>query len=429
MKTSQNQGALAGLKVIDLTQALAGPYCTMILADLGADVLKIESLGGDMTRKVGPYPADDRLRVFGAYFQSVNRNKRSIAVDLKHEQGREIVKRLVRDADVLVENFRAGVMDRLGLSYETLREINPKLVYATVRGFGDPRSGESPYADWPAFDVVAQAMGGLMGITGLQADRPTKVGAGVGDIVPAMFLALGVLAAVRHAERTGEGQFVDVAMYDGVLALCERIVYQYSYFNDVPKPEGNGVSFLCPFDVFEAADGWVSIAAPGDNHWKILCEAIGRPELGDDPRYVTNPQRVRRAEEVRAILREWTTARTKRQIVEALGGKVPCGPVNTAKDIFEDPHPRTRGMLVPLDHPGIDRKVTIAASPIRMSSTPTRVRSRAPLLGEDTQAVLSELGYRPEEIESLADARVIHRESAAALSPAGENPSNEEGKQ
>lgn len=423
MKTSQNGSALAGLKVIDLTQALAGPYCTMILADLGADVLKVEAPDGDMTRKVGPYPADDRLRVYGAYFQSVNRNKRSIALDLKREKGRDIVKRLVRSADVLVENFRAGVMDRLGLSYETLREINPKLVYATVRGFGDPRSGNSPYADWPAFDVVAQAMGGLMEITGLSPDRPTKVGAGVGDIVPAMFLALGVLAAVRHAERTGEGQFVDVAMYDGVLALCERIVYQYSYFNDVPKPEGNGVSYLCPFDVFEAADGWIAIAAPGDNHWKILCEAIGRPELGDDPRYVTNPKRVRRAEEVRALLREWTIARTKRQISDTLGGKVPCGPVNTVKDIFEDAHPAARRMIVPIDHPGIDRKVAIAASPIRMSSTPTGVRKRAPLLGEDTDAVLFELGYQRGEIESLARAGVIHHESAATL--ASVNPTDD----
>jgi crotonobetainyl-CoA:carnitine CoA-transferase CaiB-like acyl-CoA transferase len=222
---------------------------------------------------------------------------------------------------------------------------------------------------------------------------------------------------VRHAERSGEGQFVDVAMYDGVLAMCERIVYQYSYFNDIPKPEGNGVSFLCPFDVFEAADGWVSIAAPGDNHWKILCEAIGKPELGDDPRYVTNPQRVRRADEVRGILREWTTAHTKRQIVEALGGKVPCGPVNTVKDIFEDPHPATRGMIVPIDHPGIDRKVAIAA-------TPTGVRSRAPFLGEDTDTVLSALGYRREEIESLAEAGVIRRESAEASAPASGNPAN-----
>ncbi len=410
-------GALSGLKVIDLTQALAGPYCTMILADLGADVIKVEALTGDMTRKVGPYPADDHMRAFGPYFQSVNRNKRSIAVDLKREEGREIVKRMVRAADVVVENFRAGVIDRLGLSYEALREVNPRLVYACVRGFGDPRSGESPYANWPAFDVVAQAMGGLLGITGPDPKRPTKVGAGAGDIVPAMFLALGVLAAVRHAERTGEGQFVDVAMYDGVLALCERIVYQYSYHNDIPEPEGNGVSHLCPFDVFEAADGWVAIAAPGDNHWKILCEAIGRPELGDDPNYATNPKRVRRAEEVRDILRGWTSVRTKREIIAALGGKVPCGPVNTVKDIFEDPHPAKRGMIVPIDHPGIERKVAIASSPIRMSATPAGVRNRAPLLGENTVQVLSELGFGSGEIDSLADAGVVHRHAESDAAP------------
>jgi crotonobetainyl-CoA:carnitine CoA-transferase CaiB-like acyl-CoA transferase len=407
-----NAGALAGLKVVDFTQALAGPYCTMILADLGADMLKVESLQGDLIRKVGPYPKDDRMRAYGGYFQSINRNKRSIAVDLKRPEGREIALSLVRRADVVVENFRAGVMDRFGLGYETLHEVNPRLVYACVRGFGDPRSGTSRYTDWPAYDVVSQAMGGLMGVTGPGPEQPMKAGCAVGDIVPAMFLAIGVLAAVRHAQLTGEGQFVDVGMYDAVLALCERIIYQYSVLGQIPKPEGNSITFLCPFDAFPARDGWVTIAAPGENHWKILCEAIGRPELAADPNFATNPARVRHADQVRALLREWTAARTRREILAALGGKVPCGAVHTVKDIFEDEHPAARAMLATIDHPGLTRRVTIAAPPVKMSATPAAVRTRAPLLGESTVEVMERLGYAAEQIQALARDGVIATASA-----------------
>jgi crotonobetainyl-CoA:carnitine CoA-transferase CaiB-like acyl-CoA transferase len=201
---SERTGPLADVRIVDLTQALAGPFCTMLLADLGAEVLKVESLRGDGTRPVGPWAPDDKLRLFGGYFQSINRNKRSIAIDLKQPEGREILHKLVARADVLAENFRAGVMDRLGLSYESLRKINPRLVYACIRGFGDPRTGESPYVDRPAYDIVAQAMGGLMGTTGPAPDQPMKTGPAVGDIVPAMLCAVGILAAVRHADRTGE---------------------------------------------------------------------------------------------------------------------------------------------------------------------------------------------------------------------------------
>jgi crotonobetainyl-CoA:carnitine CoA-transferase CaiB-like acyl-CoA transferase len=404
-------GALDGLKVVDLTQMLAGPFCTMLLADLGADVLKVESLRGDGTRPVGPWAPDDKKRLFGGYFQSVNRNKRSIAIDLKHPEGREILHKLVAKADVLAENFRVGVMDRLGLSYESLRKINPRLVYACIRGFGDPRTGQSPYMERPAYDIVAQAMGGLMGITGPAADQPMKTGPAVGDIVPAMLLAVGILAAVRHAERTGEGQFVDVAMYDGVLALCERIIYQYSVLGIVPKPEGNSQSFLCPFDAFPASDGWIAIAAPTDNHWVELCKAIGRPEHGTDPRYASNAQRVKHADEVRRMLQEWTSARTKAEVVKTLGGVVPCGPVNTVEDIMRDPHVERRAMTAMIEHPGLDRLIAVAGSPIKMTETPTGVRRRAPMLGEHTESVLTNLGYNRERIDMLKTVKVIATES------------------
>ena len=408
-------GPLADLTILDLTQGLAGPYCTMLLADLGARVVKVEPPGGDGTRRTGPFAPDDRLRAFGGYFQSVNRGKESVVLDLQKHEGREAFLRLVPRAQVLVENFRAGVMERLGLDYETLRAVNPRLVYAAIRGFGDPRTGKSPYADWPAYDVVAQAMGGIMSMTGPDPGTPVKVGPGVGDILPAIFLALGIVGAVRYAERTGRGQFLDVAMYDAVLAVCERIVYQYSYTGQVPRPEGNGHPLLCPFDLFPTRDGWVAIAAPRDHLWRKLCAIMGRPGLGEDPRFATNEERVRRAPEVRRIIAEWTSVRTKAEVVAALGGAVPCGPLNDARDILVDPHVAARGMVVWLEHPGCAGPKAVAGPPIKLTETPAAVRDRAPLLGEHTRRVLTEAGYGPREVEELLRAGVAFAPADAEI--------------
>ena len=409
---SETPGALDGLRVIDLTHALAGPYCTMVLADLGADVLKVEPPQGDSTRAMGPYAPDDEKRFFGGYFNSVNRNKRSISLDLRTAAAREILERLIVGADVLVENFRAGVMDRLGFSYEALHERHPRLVYAAIRGFGDRRTGnqdlpESHYRDWPAFDVVAQAMGGLTAITGPVGGPPMNAGAPAGDIVPALFTALGIVSAVRHAERTGRGQFVDVAMYDAVLALCERTVYQHSYLGEVASPQGAGNPQICPFDAFPTKDGWVTIAAPGERHWRLLCDLMGHHELGEDPQFASNHDRVRRRDEVREIIGAWTSQQTKAEVVSQLGGLVPCGPVQSIVDILADSHVARREMIVQVDQPGSTRPVSIAGSPIKMTETPGTVRGRAPLLGEDTEGTLAALGYTPEAIESLRAAGAI----------------------
>ncbi|GLC92611.1 CoA transferase [Cupriavidus sp. TA19] len=396
-------GALAGLRVIDLTQMLAGPFCTQMLADHGAEVIKVETMDGDGTRVTGPFCQDDDLRGYGGYFQSVNRNKRSIAVDLKTEAGRALVHRLIDGADIVVENFRAGVMERLGLGYETLRATNPRLVYGTVRGFGDPRSGASPYARWPAYDVVAQAMGGMMGITGADRDTPTKIGPGVGDTIPALMLCIGILAAVHRARDTGEGQFVDVAMTDAVLAMCERIVYQTSYTGTVPAPEGNRHPLLCPFGLFRARDGHVSIACATDAFWEALAIAIGRPEMGRDEAFATNAARVRNAQQVIDAIEAFTSVRTKEEIGRCLGGKVPFGPVYTSAEIFEDEHYRVRGMLVDVEQPGSAQPVKIAGVPIKLSRTPGAVRRRAPLLGEHTDEILLAAGYGQDEIRHLRD--------------------------
>ncbi len=400
-------GALAGLRVVDLTQMLAGPFCTQILADHGAEVIKVEAMTGDGTRVTGPFRDDDTLRSFGGYFQSVNRNKRSIAVDMKTDAGREIVRKLIDNADIVVENFRSGVMDRLGLSFETLRKTNPRLVYGTVRGFGDPRSGESPYAQWPAYDVVSQAMGGMMGITGPDRDTPTKIGPGVGDTVPALMLCIGILAAVHRARDTGEGQFVDVAMTDAVLAMCERIVYQTSYTGAVPTPEGNRHPLLCPFGLFRARDGFVSIACATDHFWEKLAVAIGRPELGADDAFATNAARVRNAQQVIDAIEAFTSVRTKEEIAQCLGGKVPFGPVYTSAEIFEDPHYRVREMLVEVEQPGSNNPVKIAGVPIKLSSTPGGIRTRAPRLGEHTDEILQAAGYQFQDIERMRLAGAI----------------------
>jgi crotonobetainyl-CoA:carnitine CoA-transferase CaiB-like acyl-CoA transferase len=406
-KQPQSAGPLAGVRVIDLTQMLAGPFCTLLLADLGADVIKVEPLDGDTTRSQVPFFDDDAEHYYGGYFHSVNRNKSSVAIDLKQPAGREILRRLARDTDVLVENYRVGVMDRLDLSYESLRAINPRLVYACVRGFGDPRTGASPYADWPAFDVVAQAMGGLMGITGPGPGQPCKVGPGIGDIYPATLLAFGIVAALRHAERTGEGQFVDVAMYDGILALCERLVYQHAYTGEIPGPQGNGHPMLVPFDIFKTKDGWVAIATPRDAQWAELCRRIARPELADDPRYKLRDDRLQHADEVRKLVSDWTAVRTNRDVMATLGGFVPAGPVNNAADIFADPHVTARDMLVSLEHPGSTHRGTFAGTPVKFTGTPPGLPRRAPLLGEHTTVVLRDLGYTDTELKNFSDTNVI----------------------
>jgi crotonobetainyl-CoA:carnitine CoA-transferase CaiB-like acyl-CoA transferase len=389
-------GPLAGVRVLDLTQALAGPFCTMLLADLGAEVVKVEPPQGDMTRYGGPFTREDTEQAYGGYFASINRNKRGVVLDLKTDLGREAVLRLAARADVVVENFKAGVMDRLGLGYETLREGNTRLVYGAIRGFGDPRTGVSPYMDWPAFDVVAQAMGGAVGMTGTAEGETFRCGPSIGDLYPATLAALGITAAVHHAARTGEGQFLDVAMYDGVLALCEAIVYRYSYTGMVTTPTGNGHPALVPFDMFPTADGACAVAAPTENHWAVLCGILGRPELVDDDRTRTNRERVANAAFVRELVSAWTSARTTAEVVAALGGRVPVGPVHTAADIFADGHAAARGMLVEVDQPDGSRPVVVAGPPIKLTATPAGIHRRPPRLGEHTAEVLAEVGLEVE---------------------------------
>jgi crotonobetainyl-CoA:carnitine CoA-transferase CaiB-like acyl-CoA transferase len=407
MVATAPDGALAGLRVIDMTLMLAGPYASMLLADQGAEVIKIEPLDGDYVRTVGPYRPDDKLHAFGGYFQSVNRNKLSVALDLKKPEARDILIDLVRGSDVLVENYRTGVMDRLGLSYEVLREANPRLVYGAIRGFGDPRTGLSPYVNWPAYDVIAQAMGGIMGITGASAAQPVKIGPGVGDIVPAMMCAVGVLAAVYRAKQTGQGQFVDVSMVDSVLALCERIVYQHSYEHKVPQPEGHRHPFLTPFGIIPCNDGHLTLACHTDAFWGRLCELMGKPEMASDPRLATEEARRLHQDLVYDTIANFTSSRSKHELSALFGGHVPFAPVYTVADIMQDPHFAARDMIIELEHPGCESGLAVAGVPIKMTETPGAIRRRAPMLSEHAAEVLAGIGIGDERLRDLRSRSVV----------------------
>ena len=377
---------LKGLRVLDLSRMLSGPYCTMHLADHGAEVIKIESAGGDTSRSNGPFRADDPGQDWAGYFVSLNRGKKSVQLDLKSAEGQAGFRALAASADVIVENFRPGVMDRLNLSFETLAAQNPKLVYAAIRGFGDPRSGQSPYDQWPSYDVVAQAMGGLMSITGPDAETPTKTGPGVGDIFAGMMMAFGIMAALREAEATGKGQFVDVGMYDAMISLCERMVYLHDMTGQTPVPQGNGHPFLTPFGLFPAADGHIALGIVDDAFWQRLTELMGQPGLGQDPRFATRAARVQRTAEVNRLVAAWTGALTKDELAKKLGGQVPFGPLNTIADIVADPHVAARGMLAQVPNPDPARDPwMVAANPLRFSAHPHGTLTAPPALGADNE--------------------------------------------
>lgn len=412
--THEPFGALQGLRIIDLTQMLAGPYATMMLADHGAEVIKVESLAGDMIR--GGTAADGQPAVLGGYFQSIDRNKESVVLDLKTLAGVAAFKALIRDADAVVENFRAGVMDKLGVGYDVLSAINPRLVYGAVRGFGDPRTGATPYQNWPAFDVVAQAMGGIMAITGPDPSTPTKVGPGVGDIIPGMHLAFGLLAAIHHAQRTGRGQFVDVAMADAVLAACERMIWQHSTTGLVPGPEGNHHPFLAPFGMFPAADGFITVAAHQDAFFTAFVEAIGAEGVIGDGRFATIKARSQNRHDLIAKLSACTIRFTKADLVSRLGGLIPFGPVMNIAEIEDDPHYAVRQMVVEVPEPGRP-PIRIAGVPVKMTQTPGGVHRRAPLLGEHTRSRLQQAGLTDDEIQLLID----RREAVASGQPLGRN--------
>jgi crotonobetainyl-CoA:carnitine CoA-transferase CaiB-like acyl-CoA transferase len=384
---------LEGLLVVDLTRALAGPYCTMMLADLGARVVKIESPeGGDDTRGWGP----PFLGGESAYFLSVNRNKESVTLNLKHPEGIQVLHRLLGRADVLVENFRPGVMDRLGLGYRELHGRYPRLVYCSISGFGQ----DGPYREKPAYDLILQGMGGIMGITGEEDGPPVKVGVAIADIAAGMFAAYGILAALWARERTGRGQLVDVALLDGQVAWLTYAAANYFATGEDPKRMGSAHPNLAPYQAFRTRDGYLNVAVGSEAIWQRFCEVVD-PSLRDDPRFRTNADRVRNRAALTPLLearfREKTTAQW-RDLLDQAG--VPNGPIYRISEVFRDPQTLHRQMKVTLAHPTAG-EVTVTGVPVKLSDTPGDVRTPPPLLGQHTEAVLAELGYRPEEVARL----------------------------
>ena len=391
---SKRKGPLEDLTIIDCTRALAGPFGAGLLADMGARVIKVEPPSGDGYRNIPPFLPDhakpyqelDAGTDFGAPFAAVNRNKRSVCLDLKKEADKTVFLQLCDQADAVLENLRAGVMDRLGLGYEVIAERNPKIVYACVRGFGDPRTGESPYAHWPSLDAAAQSFGGLVHA------NDGLVTPAIADIFPGTLMALGVVSAIHSAQRSGRGQFLDVGMYDAMLAFQKSAVAQYG-FTGKPNPAGlQRAMTLYPFDLFPAKDGRIAIAVGQPRHWDLLCAAMERPDLMDDERSFSNEARLANVDWVEEQICGWTRNLSRRDIMIKLDGAIPVGPVQTMEDVYIDPHVSARGMLETCEPAGDNPPISLAASPIKFLDTPTSLYQRPPNLGEHNAEVLAEFG-------------------------------------
>ena len=377
-------GALKGLRILDLTRILAGPFCSMLLADMGAEVIKIEEPGkGDDTRSYPPF-----LRGASAYFANINRNKKSVTLDLKKEEGKEIFRKLLKKADVLLENFKPGTMDKLGLGYDQAKALNPGIIYASISGFGQ----YGPYKDKPGYDIIGQAMGGLMSMTGWPDSPPTRTGTAMADVLAGLNTCIGILASLRGREQTGQGERVDVALVDSVVSAMETILQIYLVEKRMPGRIGNRYEFLAPYDSFPATDGWVVLCGGGDKVWKRFCKAIGREDLLTDSSLHRNVDRVREHERLNKIVTEWTSQRKVADIVSHLTlFSIPCSPIYGIDQVCNDPHiVEAREMIVEMDHP-LDGKMKVISCPIKFTNQKATIRTTAPLLGEHTRQVLAEI--------------------------------------
>ncbi len=388
--------ALSDIRVLDLSRILAGPYATMLLADLGAEVIKVEQPEvGDGTRHWGP----PWLGPFSAYYLSVNRNKRSITVDLKTDEGREIIRSLVTKSDVLVENFKVGTMKRLGLDYETLSELNPELIYCSITGYGQ----DGPYRDRPGYDFMIQAHGGIMSITGPKEGPPYKVGVAIVDVTAGLFAVNAILAALHYRERTGQGQYIDIALLDAQVAWLVNVAQNYFATGQPPKRYGNAHPNIVPYETFETADGFLALAVGADTQFQRLCHVIQRPDLWEDERYRTNAGRVtHRVELIPELQRVFKTRTTDAWMQALVEANIPASPINDIPTVFSDPQVLHRRMAQTIHHPEVGDLTLLGPVP-KLSLTPAEIRTPPPLLGEDTETILKELlGF---DDKTLADLR------------------------
>ena len=404
---------LAGLRIFDMTRILAGPSCTQILGDLGADVIKIERAGaGDDTRKWGPpylKDKDGKDTAESAYYLAINRNKRSVTLDLAKPEGQDLARRLIAKSDVLIENFKSGDLAKYGLAYEQLKGSFPGLVYCSITGFGQT----GPYAPRAGYDMLAQGLGGIMSITGQPEGKPgsepMKVGVGITDIMTGMYAAVAILAALRHRDATGQGQWIDMALLDTQVAWLANEGMNYLVGGSVPKRRGNGHANIVPYNVFPCADGYVILAVGNDGQFRKFCTFAGQPELADDPRFRTNPLRLENRDACDDAVRALTRTRPRDHWIDGLAKLgVPCSPVNTIDQVFADPQVVARGMKVSMPHPRAGVDVPLIASPIKMSATPPSYRRAPPVCGQDTDEVLDELlGLNQAEIAALRQKGIV----------------------
>ena len=387
-------GALDGIRVLDLTRALAGPYCTLMLGDHGADVLKVEMPGtGDETREWSP----PSIKGISAYYLAINRNKRSVTLDLKKSDAKRVLERLIERCDVVVENFSPGTLARLGFPDDRIRAINPRAVLCHISGFGQDGPGRA----WPAYDLIVQGMGGIMSLTGEPGGDPVMVGVPQADMVAGMFAAFAIAAALRARERSGEGQVIDATMIGGQVALLSRQAARYFADGTVPRPEGNVHASIVPYQTFRASDGHVNVGVANNPLFERFCRALDLEELLVDERFTDNPKRVAHRKEIVPIIERRIRALTKAEVVRRLReANVPVGPIDTLEEVFADPVVRHLGLIAEVDHPTAGR-VRAPGIPVRLSGTPPSVRRHPPELGEHTDEILQELGYDKEEIAAL----------------------------
>ncbi len=388
--------------MLDLSRVLAGPYCTMILGDLGADVIKVEAPGlGDDTRHWGPPFARGGE---SAYFLCVNRNKRSLTLNLKSAQGQEILRQLIRQSDILIENFKVGTLEKWGLDYETLQQLHPGLIYCTITGYGYT----GPYRNLPGYDFIIQAQGGVMSITGPGQGEPYKVGVAIADITAGLFACNAVLAALFEHQRTGRGQRIDISLLDTQVAWLANVGSNYLVSGEKPERYGNAHPNIVPYQTFTAADGYFALAVGNDSQWRQFCSEVGKQEWAEDPRFITNAERVKNRKILIPLLDELFSGAEISHwlaVLEKIG--VPCGRINSVEQVMSDPQVRERGMVIDVEHPTAE-KVKMVASPLKIPTAPVVVRLPPPMLGEHSEEILGELlGYSQQAIQHLRETQVI----------------------
>ncbi|MGE7764170.1 CaiB/BaiF CoA transferase family protein [Peribacillus sp. NPDC096540] len=393
-------GALDGVLIIDVSRVLAGPFCSMILGDLGADVIKIEHHeSGDETRGWGPPFAQGE----SAYYLCANRNKQSMTLNLKSEKGREIFRKLVSSGDIVVQNFKTGTLEKMGIGYEELKEFNPQLIMASITGFGLT----GPYKDLPGYDYIIQAMSGLMSITGETDGRPMKVGVAIADILTGLYTCIGILSALHHREKTGEGQEIDISLMDCQVSSLVNVASNYLFNGITPERMGNQHPNIVPYQTFHASDGELVVAVGNDEQFRRFTYVLERPDLAEQEKFKRNENRLLNKEELIPIVEDLLKRKTKKEwkiLLDDAG--IPNGPINTIAEMFEDPQIKARDMLVNMEHPTVEN-LRVTGSPLKLSKTPVTMRKHPPMYGEHTDSILAGIGYKPDEIIKFKQNKII----------------------